>query len=632
MTMHPLMFVPKSDFDRVLSLGLSGDTTVRLFADMCRLNVLYMVAAAGSGHIGTSFSCLELVSWLHLNIIGPESDGDSIYFSSKGHDAPALYAVLTALGRLDFDAVHRFRRLGGLPGHPDVRTPYMHANTGSLGMGISKAKGMIRANRLRRRVQSVTVMTGDGELQEGQFWESLQSASNENMAELTVVIDRNLIQSDTWVADVSDLGDLPRKLESFGWWVTTVDGHDPHAIAGAFASAAGAREQPKVLIAKTCKGFGVGFMSKMDQPFYRYHSGAPTPDEYLAACQEIGARVDSRLVENGVAPLDLRSVPRPASAAAGAGAQHLVRAYGRALRAVGEERPDVVVLDADLLVDCGLTEFRTAYPERFFECGIAEQDMVSQAGGMALSGLTPIVHSFASFLTARANEQIYNNATEGTKVIYVGSLAGIVPGMPGHSHQAVRDVASMAGIPAFTAIEPCNEDETALALRWSVFRAPGSVYLRLVSVPTEVPFALPSSYRLELGRGIALRSGADAVAIAAGPVLLAGLMRAAATLQREDGLELGVINLPWLDQVDGDWLEAALVGYQRLLCLENHYAGVGQASVVLRTLAERRLSLNAVVRGIDRLPECGQNAEVLAAHELDEAGICRTVRALCRGA
>ena len=113
--------------------------------------------------------------------------------------------------------------------------------------------------------------------------------------------------------------------------------------------------------------------------------------------------------------------------------------------------------------------------------------MVSQAGALALSGLIPAVHSFACFLAPRANEQIYNNATEHTKVIYAGSLVGLVPGGPGHSHQSVRDIALMGSLPGAALIEPATDDEARAAVRWAVREATGPVYIRLVSVPWELP-------------------------------------------------------------------------------------------------------------------------------------------------
>ena len=197
--MIDLSYVPASEFARLRALDVDPARKTAVFADLCRLNALYMITRAGSGHIGTSFSCLDLVSWLYLN----ELTADDVFFSSKGHDAPALYAVLTALGRLPFDKINELRRLNGLPGHPDVSTPSIETNTGSLGMGVSKAKGMLLAKRLLgdgvQRGRAF-VLTGDGELQEGQFWESLVSAANARQDNLTVIVDHNKIQSDGWRA------------------------------------------------------------------------------------------------------------------------------------------------------------------------------------------------------------------------------------------------------------------------------------------------------------------------------------------------------------------------------------------------------------------------------------------------
>lgn len=172
-----LYWVGLSELRRLRALDAPRVVRARLLADACRINALYMIARAGSGHIGSSFSSLDIVTWLQPEELTPSHDVERLYFSSKGHDAPGLYAALIALERLPFDTIHRLRQLGGLPGHPDVGTPGMVTNTGSLGMGISKAKGLVLDSRLQNRASRVFVMTGDGELQEGQIWESLLSAA-----------------------------------------------------------------------------------------------------------------------------------------------------------------------------------------------------------------------------------------------------------------------------------------------------------------------------------------------------------------------------------------------------------------------------------------------------------------------
>src|SRR5215212_3781974 len=138
--MTDLCYVPASELARARRLPTSAEDPAATFAALCRINTLYMIERAGSGHLGTSFSSLDIVSWLFLEELrlpglaaGQDAPAD-LYFSSKGHDVPALYSVLIGLGLLDFELLHQLRRLGGLPGHPDVGTPYIVTNTGSLGM------------------------------------------------------------------------------------------------------------------------------------------------------------------------------------------------------------------------------------------------------------------------------------------------------------------------------------------------------------------------------------------------------------------------------------------------------------------------------------------------------------------
>lgn len=617
--MARLQYVGPGELERIRTLELAPVERAAAFADACRVNVLYEVMRAGSGHLGTSFSCLDVLSYLHLEVLG---EGDR-YFSSKGHDAPALYAVLVGLGRLPFEKLHTLRRLGGLPGHPDVRTtPDVVTNTGSLGMGISKARGFVLADRLAGRSGRVFVLTGDGELQEGQFWESLQPTANRGLGEITVIVDHNKLQSDTWVARVSDLGELETKVAAFGWATVRCDGNDIASFASALQSIAD-DPRPKLVVADTLKGCGVsgfepGELPDEETSLYDFHSGAPSSDDYDRAVEQLVERLRVRVPDVRLVDADPLVRPAPPERP-----QRLVQAWSEAIVAQAEREPRLVALDADLRLDTGLVAFQQRFPERFVECGIAEQDMVSQAGAMALAGLLPVCHSFACFLTARASEQIFNNASEGTKVLYHGSLAGIVPGGPGHSHQMIRDVALMGSVPGMAVIEPYCEAEVAAALEWAVASASGPVYIRLVSPPWPLGFEPPEA-PLRPGRGTVLREGSAGTFVCTGPVLVSQAWAAC------DALEgWGLIALPWLRDVDGAWLaETAPEG--AILVVDNHVSAGGQGEAVLSALAAT--SHDAVARvlrlAVDRVPECGSNDEVLHAHGLDAAGLAAFARSL----
>jgi hypothetical protein len=252
-------------------------------------------------------------------------------------------------------------------------------------------------------------MTGDGELQEGQIWESLQPIANERLGDLIALVDHNKYQSDATVASVSDLGRIDDKFRAFGWEVRRADGHDFHAIGDAFAQFASVTDRPKVLIADTIKGKGVSFMEGLscgDQT-YQFHAGAPSLENYLAAVSELTARINGRLATLGRAALTFASAPQPVRTPPST-PERLVVAYGDELVTIAAARPEIVVLDADLLSDCGIEGIQGAqFPDRFIRCGIAEQHMVSAAGDGArrIAARRPLVCLFSLNASQRADLQ-----------------------------------------------------------------------------------------------------------------------------------------------------------------------------------------------------------------------------------
>lgn len=614
-----LYWIGPSELRRLRELDVAASVRAQLLADACRLNALYMIARAGSGHIGSSFSSLDIVTWLHLEELG-HTGGADLYFSSKGHDAPGLYALLQALERLPFDTIHRLRQLDGLPGHPDIGTPGIVANTGSLGMGISKAKGMVLARRLAKKNGRIYVMTGDGELQEGQIWESLVSAANLRMYELCVIVDHNKLQSDTFVERTSSLGDLEAKLEAFGFHVERVNGHDFDELGSALWRCQQVALKPQVIIADTVKGKGVSFMEHTsldsDVAQYRFHSGAPNTALYRQAVEELIGRLHEQTERLDVLKVQLEHGRAPERAVSGP-VQKLIPAYARALEREIQATPNLIVLDADLVVDTGQMPARERCPERFLECGIAEMDMVSTAGGLASQGLLPVCHSFACFLSTRANEQIYNNATERSHVVYVASLAGLLPAGPGHSHQALRDISAVGSMPGLVALAPSTEAEVERALHWCLHEHSGPAWLRLESVPCEVPFELPEQ-ALELGVGNVLREGNEALFIGYGPTLLGEAWRAAELLA-EDGLDVGVVSLPWLNHVSAWWLLRTISGLKHVFSLDNHGVAGGQGDRIADVLAAASgARLPRLHRfAVEGLPACGSPSDVLRRHRLD---------------
>jgi transketolase len=642
--------IPKGELDRVRVAPGDRDLILALLADMCRLNGLVAVKRAGSGHLGSSFSALDLVAHLlfeELNVaeLGFEHPDRDVFFSSKGHDVPGLYAALFALGVVPRERLLRLRRLGGLDGHPDVGVPGIEANSGSLGMGISKGRGIAWAKRRLGRGGRVVVMTGDGELQEGQTWEGLQGAADERLGRLWAIVDRNELQSDKPTEEILALGDLERKLGAFGWEVVSCDGHDHAALREVFAAFRGSDDRPKVLVARTVKGKGVSFMEhpvalREGGGTYRWHAGAPDDEAFELAFAELHGRIDERLGTLGLDRVALEEVEPVIDRAAGtlegepeSGAgtrarvtdEYVVEAYGEALVELAEENEALVVLDADLASDCRIRGFELAYPERFLECGIAEQDMVSVAAGLARHGLLPVVNSFAAFLAARANEQIYNQASEGTKVVYALHYAGLIPAGPGKSHQSLRDISLLAALPGLTIVQPASAEEARALLRWAVLDAESSVAIRIAIGPSPRRIELPTVEPTP-GQGVVLDEGGEAVLFAYGPVMLHEALLASELLA-ERGVDLAVVSMPWLNVVDGVWLADSVAGVEHVFVVEDH-APVGALGDSLR----RELGARPVtVFGVEGWPACGTPAEALHFHRLDGRSLAERIWDELRG-
>jgi len=481
-------------------------------------------------------------------------------------------------------------------------------------------------------------MLGDGELQEGQNYEGLQAAAHERLAGLTIVVDRNELQSDKPTEEIVSLGELEGRFRAFGWHVETCDGHDPAALRDAFRVFRALDDRPQALVARTIKGKGVSFMEHPRALVegggtYRWHAGAPDDESFERAFEELRVRISDGLAGGGLGALELEhvepetrvTVTLEGEPESGGGTraritdEYVVDAYGDELVRLGAERDDLVVLDADLASDCRVRAFELAFPDRFLECGIAEQDMVSTAAGLARHGLMPVVNSFASFLASRANEQIYNQASEGTKVVYALHYAGLIPAGPGKSHQSVRDISLLGALPGTTVVQPGSAAQTRALLRWAVEEAEGNVAIRLAIGPSPRRIELPAT--AQLGVGTLLREGDAGVLLAYGPVMLHEALTASELLA-ERRVALAVAGQPWLNVFDDDWV-AELDGYDAIFVLEDHAPVGGLADALRRALPGREI----LAFGVEGWPACGTPIEALGAHRLDGASLAERIAA-----
>ncbi len=520
---RPCFLVNESALERLRRRLVEDGDRLGPLSELCachRINALGAIVSAGRGWPGASLSCAEILTVLYHAVVRSSADPrarDAVVLG-KGHAAAMQYACLAGVGLLPVAELLRYQRAGGPQAHADRSTPGIDVNTGSLGQALSKCCGLALARPERR----VFAILGDGELQEGQCFEALQTMAHRGLGNVTVVIDRNHIQTDSPVEHIKAIRDLAAVLRGFGLRVRTLDGNDLAEVHACLTDPALAA-RPTAVIADTAKGAGVSFMASRgcEPRAYRYHGGAPAPREYLAALEELGRRISDAEVRRDVDEFIARERPRvrrdtiPARPSPSTG-----DAFARALTERVARRDDLVVLDADLESACRLTELGLRFPERFLEMGISEQDMVSCAGGLALGGELPVVNTYAAFLR-RAYEQIYVNATEGTRIIYAGHYAGLCYATDGKTHQCTGDVAMMRAIPQMTVLYPAFVEEVAGMLDWYLAGGgAGPLYLRLhrtpaasVPEPAEPPRFVP-------GRGLRVRDrGARTAILTSGPHL-----------------------------------------------------------------------------------------------------------------
>ena len=264
--------------------------TLREIAKRVRIGVIEGTHAAKSGHPGGSLSVADILTYLYFEEMkidpkNPKWEDRDRFVLSKGHCAPALYAVLAERGFFPPEELLTLRKFPSrLQGHPDMNsTPGVDMSAGSLGLGISAAAGMALAGKMDGKSYRVYTVVGDGESEEGQVWEACMFAAHYKLDNLCVVIDWNGLQIDGPVAEVMNPTPHDKKLEAFGFHVISIDGNDMEQIAAAFAEAKTVKGKPTAIVAKTVKGKGVSFMENQ----VKWHGSAPNDEQYEQALAEL---------------------------------------------------------------------------------------------------------------------------------------------------------------------------------------------------------------------------------------------------------------------------------------------------------------------------------------------------------
>jgi transketolase len=263
---------------------------LRDISKKARQHIIEMVYSAKSGHPGGSLSIIDVLTVLYFKEMNVDPDNPSdqdrdMFVLSKGHASPALYSILSMKGYFPEELLSGFRKISSkLEGHVHYGVPGVEASTGSLGQGLGVGVGMAIASKLDKKKNRVYVVIGDGEIEEGSIWESFMAGYKYGLDNLIVILDRNMVQLDGFTEDIMPMIDIKSKVESFGWNVLEIDGHNYEEIISSLEKAKNAEGCPTLIIARTVKGKGVSYME--NNP--KYHGSPPESEElYQKALKEI---------------------------------------------------------------------------------------------------------------------------------------------------------------------------------------------------------------------------------------------------------------------------------------------------------------------------------------------------------
>ncbi|WP_432156407.1 transketolase [Streptomyces sp. bgisy153] len=625
-----------------------------------RVDSVRASAAAGSGHPTSSMSGADLMAVLlahHLryDFDRPGHPGNDRFILSKGHASPLLYAAYKAAGAIDDAELLTLRELGSrLEGHPTPRRlPWVETATGSLGQGLPIAVGeALAGRRLERADYRVWVMCGDSELAEGSVWEAAEHAAYENLDNLTAIVDVNRLGQRGPTRHGHDIDAYAHRFAAFGWHTVEVDGHDVDAVDRAFGEARSTLGQPTVILARTLKGKGVA-----DAEDREGLHGKPLKDPE-AAVEELGGdrqvRVTVRLPQGGAGagtPSTGARTPDAAdrtpdqgdgmSYAAGRrrdarrdadlptwdkGDEEATRnAYGHALAALGTARGDVVALDGEVSDSTRAEYFAKEHPDRFFECYIAEQQLVAAAVGMAARGWVPYASTFAAFLT-RAHDFVRMASVSGAGVNLVGSHAGVAIGQDGPSQMGLEDLAMMRAVHGSTVLYPCDANQTSRLVQ-AMAELDGIRYLRTSRGATPVLYGPDEEF--PVGGSKVLRSAGEddrATLVAAGVTVPEAL--AAADTLAGAGIPVRVIDLYSVKPVDRETLRRAAEETGCLVTVEDHHPEGGLGDAVLDAFTDGRPVPRLARLAVRTMPGSASPAEQLHAAGIDAESIATAVRLL----
>lgn len=606
-------------------------------AQQLRVDSIRSTTAAGSGHPTSSMSAADLMavlmmSHLRYDFEHPDNPNNDRLIFSKGHASPLLYSMYKAAGAISDEELMTLRKFRSrLEGHPTPALPWVDVATGSLGQGLPIGVGIALAGKyLDKLPYRIWVLLGDSETAEGSIWEAIDHASHYKLDNLIAILDCNRLgqRGETELGWNTEA--YAERAKAFGWRTIIINGHDYDQIQNAYTQAEQfvGKGAPTIIIARTVKGKGVSFLENVDG----WHGKALNREQQEQALLELNpVRSQVFPVQK---PVAAEPAPLPAKKPVDLPRYNLKdsvatrKAYGDALKALGAADPEVVALDGEVSNSTFSEEFAKAYPDRFFEQYIAEQQLVAAAVGMSVRQKIPFASTFAAFFT-RAYDFIRMAAISRANIRLVGSHAGVSIGEDGPSQMALEDLAMMRAVFGSTVLYPSDANQAA-QLTAEMAAHGGVVYMRTTREKTPVLYRPDEKFSVG-GSYVLRQSPKDQATIVAAGITVHEALKAYEQLLSEN-IAVRVIDAYSVKPIDEETLlAAAQEAGNKIITVEDHWPEGGLGEAVLEVFTETDSPLPHVVKlAVQSMPGSGTPAELLEDAGISAHHIVQAVKALVK--
>lgn len=589
---------------------------------------------AESGHPTSCLSAADLTTVLFdkyftYDLANPLNVYNDRFVLSKGHAAPLLYSLFGVAGAYPLEEIKTLRKFGSrFEGHPTPKFIYAEAATGSLGQGLSVGAGLALLAKREKYSAKTFVLLGDGELAEGQVWEAANFASYHELNNLVAILDINRLAQSGETMFGHHMEKYIDRFKGFGFEVISINGHNLEEIVAAFEKAVNnTTQKPIAIVAETIKGRGISFLEDKEG----WHGKALKKDELQKALAELG-NIDDNLRFTFKKPRQLQLPkedfePIAIEMSFEKNKEYATReVFGEALTKAGEKNKDIYALDADVKNSTFTLDYLKAFPERFVECYIAEQNMVSVATGLSRLGKIPFVATFGAFLV-RAADQIRMARVSQANIKFVGSHVGVSIGEDGPSQMALEDIALFGALPDTVIFQPADAMST-VKLTSLMAEHHGFVYMRTLRPKTPVLYDDTEEFAIG-GSKILRQSTTDVLTIAATGITVFEALKAADELKAQ-GINVKVVDCYSINPIDKNTLLNCIQATKKkiLITVEDHFAHGGMGDFATAAVVSDDIKIHVEKLAVTHISESGTKEQLLHDAGIDAASIVAKVNSL----